>query len=176
VYTEVLPILRRCKLPATVLVCPDLIKNPDRDLLRRRHGLSESSTLSVLTPEQLRELAASKFVTVGNHTATHPNLTELSVEEVHAEVVGSKAQLERLTGTSVTRFSYPYGKVTDEIARVVEGTYEISFTSQPDFLPTDPVPHRLPRLDACLPVEVLSFETTDMAHALRRVARRLNLE
>jgi len=175
VYREVLPILRRYKLPATVLVCPALIENPNQDLLRRRHGLSESSPLSVLTTEQLRELAASKFVTVGNHTATHLNLTELSVEEVHAEVVDSKTQLERLTGTDVTRFSYPYGAVSDEVAQVVEEAYDISFTSQPDFLPANPAPHRLPRLGACLPVEVLSFETTDMAYALRRVARRLNL-
>lgn len=175
VYTEALPVLRRYEVPATVLVCPDLIENADRDLLRRRHGLSEASPLGVLTPKQLQELAASEFVTVGSHTATHPNLTELSAEEVHAEVVGSRTQLKRLTGTDVTRFSYPYGAVTDEVTQVVEETYEISFTSQPDFLSANSVPHQLPRLDACLPIDVLSFEVTDMAYALRRVARRLNL-
>lgn len=175
VYTEALPVLREYEVPATVLVCPGLIGNPDPDLLRRRHGLSEASPLDVLTPRQLQKLAASELITVGSHTATHPDLTELSAEKIHSEVVDSRAQLERLTGTEVARFSYPYGAVTDEVAAVVKGTYEVSFASQPDFLSANPAPHRLPRLDACLPIGILSFEVTDMSYVLRRAARRLNV-
>lgn len=175
VYTEVLPVLRRYEAPATVLVCPGLIEGQNDELLRHRHGLSGASSLNALTPRQLQKLAVSELITVGSHTTTHPNLTELSAEDVRQEVVDSKTQLEQLAGTDVTQFSYPYGAVTDEVAQVVEGTYEISFTSQPDFLSTKSVPHRLPRLDACLPIRVLSFEVTDMAYALRRIARRVNL-
>jgi peptidoglycan/xylan/chitin deacetylase (PgdA/CDA1 family) len=62
-----------------------------------------------LSADQIARLAALPLVEVGAHTVGHPYLDELGEDELHDEVAGSKADLERLTGTEARTFAYPYG-------------------------------------------------------------------
>lgn len=59
---------------------------------------------------EARELASNRFIEIGAHTITHPVLASLPASEQRHEIASSKAALERLTGTSLTSFAYPYGK------------------------------------------------------------------
>jgi len=63
----------------------------------------------LLTPEELQALAASPWATVGAHTVTHTPLSVLPENEQRHEIVSSKQQLERLLGTEIKVFSYPFG-------------------------------------------------------------------
>lgn len=48
-------------------------------------------------------------VSIQSHGVSHSGFSELSVEECRAELLGSKAALEEVTGAAVRVLSYPYG-------------------------------------------------------------------
>lgn len=64
-----------------------------------------------MTKSDLQQLIVSGHV-VGCHTDTHPiisdinNYTDLALEFIH-----SKAKLEQITGTEITWFAYPFGRI-----------------------------------------------------------------
>jgi peptidoglycan/xylan/chitin deacetylase (PgdA/CDA1 family) len=68
---------------------------------------------------------------VGAHSRTHPRLSKCTDEELQAELAGSKADLETLTGAPVTQFCYPYGDLDARVADAVRyAGYEASTTTQ----------------------------------------------
>ena len=80
---------------------------------------------------------------VATHSLTHPNLTELSYDEVCHEINEDVKNLEKLTGEKIKGFAYPYGAYDDNVikalkdcnikyARTVNSTKE--FTLPEDFL------------------------------------------
>lgn len=62
-----------------------------------------------LSPEELRDLAASPLVEIGAHGMTHARLSQLSLEEQRREICQSRAWLEDFLGRPVAHFAYPYG-------------------------------------------------------------------
>jgi peptidoglycan/xylan/chitin deacetylase (PgdA/CDA1 family) len=69
----------------------------------------DRETYRWMTFEELHELSTSDGVDIGAHTINHPFLTTLARAEQWQEIDGSRASLQRLTGTHVRLFSYPYG-------------------------------------------------------------------
>jgi peptidoglycan/xylan/chitin deacetylase (PgdA/CDA1 family) len=69
--------------------------------------------------EQLRELVAGGHE-VGCHSLTHPLLTGCTDDQLRAEVVESKALLERSLGTRVHSFCYPNGTYDERVLNAVE--------------------------------------------------------
>jgi peptidoglycan/xylan/chitin deacetylase (PgdA/CDA1 family) len=70
---------------------------------------------------QVREMHTSG-IEFGAHTMHHPILTRVSVEQVQAEVAGSKTRIEAELGEPVLGFAYPNGQASDmsgEIERIV---------------------------------------------------------
>ncbi len=53
---------------------------------------------------------------VGSHTQNHPRLTQCSDEALLHELIGSKRDLEEMSGAQVTQFCYPYGDVDGRVA------------------------------------------------------------
>lgn len=74
----------------------------------------------VMTPAQLRECQRAGLE-VGAHTRSHASLPSLGVEQLHAEVAGSRADLEDLLGEAVTQFCYPYGDLDERSVAAVAG-------------------------------------------------------
>lgn len=56
---------------------------------------------------------------IGSHTMTHPDLTDLSLEEARAQVLDAAAALQQVSGQTISTFRPPYGAVNDEIIEVV---------------------------------------------------------
>lgn len=68
---------------------------------------------------------------VGAHTRTHPHLPQCTDAELHAEISGSKADLEAMTGAPVTQFCYPYGDLDARVAEAVRNAgYSAATTTQ----------------------------------------------
>jgi peptidoglycan/xylan/chitin deacetylase (PgdA/CDA1 family) len=67
------------------------------------------NTESMIRPDQLKNLAARPGIQLGAHTVTHPFLDEIDPGGIEREVSDSKAQLERLVGSTIDTFAYPYG-------------------------------------------------------------------
>lgn len=57
---------------------------------------------------------------LANHTMTHPNLTELSTEDVQAETEPLQALLRREVGRTPDLMRPPYGATDDEVAEVMQ--------------------------------------------------------
>ena len=114
----VAPILVKKKIPFTVFITSDFIRN-------KVNGF--------LLPEELRKLASIPGVTIGSHGRSHCHLTDCSEWELHREMSDSKHYLEDLIGQPVTSISYPYGDVDIRVRDATqEAGYEIGTCSRFD--------------------------------------------
>jgi peptidoglycan/xylan/chitin deacetylase (PgdA/CDA1 family) len=161
----VVPVLREYDLPATVFVPPAFLGDENPDLARERFGVLEAlppDERALMTRDELREVAESDLVTVGNHTLTHPDLSGLAREELEREVEAGREELADLLGRSVNLFSYPYGGYDDEtfgrLRSVVGRSHDLAVTSRWGHVA--PEPDRLLLLDRVeAPVDGSLFET-----------------
>jgi len=105
-----------------------------------------------LTQAELLELAGSDLVTIGAHTVDHVRLRGLSVQEQQKSVTTSKEDLERLIGTRVTHFAYPFGRNDNFDDNSVEAVRLAGFDT------------------ACTTIPGTARSTTDLFRLPRRVA------
>ncbi|MFJ9863372.1 polysaccharide deacetylase family protein [Streptomyces sp. NPDC101165] len=98
-----LPVLARWECTATLFVPPGRLGGDNAwDPLGPRKPL--------LTAAGVRH-AALAGVEIGSHGLTHVDLTRADDTTLGAETAESRALLEKVTGTPVTGFCYPYGAV-----------------------------------------------------------------
>ncbi|MEU0406800.1 polysaccharide deacetylase family protein [Streptomyces griseorubiginosus] len=98
-----LPVLTSHGFGATLFVLPGRLGGDNAwDRLGPRKPL--------LTADGIRA-AADAGVEIGSHGLTHVDLTRADDVTLKSEVVQSRATLEELTGTPVSGFCYPYGKL-----------------------------------------------------------------
>jgi peptidoglycan/xylan/chitin deacetylase (PgdA/CDA1 family) len=87
-------------------------------------------TRGYLSMAQVRELGGMGFE-IGCHSMTHAYLPDLDDSQLHMEVAGAKAQLEKILGRAVEHFSCPGGRYDQRVKRVVrEAGYRSLTTSQ----------------------------------------------
>lgn len=97
--TEVVPLLRRYSMPATVFVLGGEV---NRTELGNDHLL--------LTEADVATLRDSR-ITIGSHGATHQKLTRLSKEMMQTELVDSREAIEKTFGMKPAYLAYPKGSV-----------------------------------------------------------------
>ena len=71
-----------------------------------------------MTPRQLAALPGSG-IEVANHTRSHVHCGALTHDEVQADVVAAKGEIEEITGRPVRAFSFPYGNERDATSAVM---------------------------------------------------------
>jgi peptidoglycan/xylan/chitin deacetylase (PgdA/CDA1 family) len=120
--TVAAPLLERLGVRATFFVCPGLWGN---------HDLRLGEAGRVLTERDARELAATGM-DLGAHSMTHPDLRSLGDDALRAEVLGSKAAVEALTGRPCLSFAYPFGLHDSRVRRAVaEAGFAVAFAFEP---------------------------------------------
>ncbi len=92
VYTDILPILKKYKVKATLY-----------------HVAGFTGGSDFLSEEQLKSVVKSGLVELGSHTVHHVNLQGRGREEVLMEITLSKHMLELTFGTKIDSFAYPNG-------------------------------------------------------------------
>lgn len=97
-YTIMYPLLKKYHFPWTIFVITGQVGMANR-----------------VTWDQLREMAASHAVTIGNHTYSHPKMHELSSEGKRMEITRAQADLKKMLGVDCEWFCYPYGDYDEEI-------------------------------------------------------------
>ena len=101
---------------------------------------------ALLSADGVRALAAAG-IEIGSHGATHRALPGLSDAELEAEVAGSKAALEAVTGTPVVSFCYPYGAFDDRaVAAVRDAGYRAATVIRGGIDPDLCDPYRIKRV------------------------------
>jgi peptidoglycan/xylan/chitin deacetylase (PgdA/CDA1 family) len=68
-----------------------------------------------MTEEEIRQLSASPFVTIGSHGYYHNRMDKLPMPSVIEEMRHSKQYIERLAGKEVRAFAFPYGNYSRDI-------------------------------------------------------------
>ena len=107
VYTDMVPVLRRRRVPVTLFVYPSAVSN----------------ATYALTWEELRELRATGLIDVQSHTYWHPNFLvekrRLSAQPyeqlVEDQLRRSRTVLEERLGTTVDLLAWPFGIHDDDL-------------------------------------------------------------
>ncbi len=72
--------------------------------------------LAPMTVAQLRELAQSRWVTIGSHSHGHQLLDRIDLDTARDSIAQSIALLAQWTGRAVTHFAYPNGNYNGPLA------------------------------------------------------------
>ena len=101
-----------------------------------------------MTASEVTALAARPGVSIGCHSHSHLWLPRLSDAELTREIGGGRAHLERLLGTRVAAFSYPYGACDDRTVDAVrQAGFDVAVTTEARRLSLASDRRRLPRVD-----------------------------
>jgi peptidoglycan/xylan/chitin deacetylase (PgdA/CDA1 family) len=171
-----LPLLEKYRLPATIFVVSDYCG-------RRNDWPSQPAgmvpTLPLMDWSDLGALPAG--VTVGAHTATHPDLSRLPARECEREMSTSRQEIEQRLGKPVRWFAYPYGSSSPQVRGLAGKHFDLAVGTSLRLLPRRPDRVDLPRIDTyylrdSFPLERLFSSSGEVYIAVRsllREARRL---
>lgn len=121
VYTQMLPLVRKYKIPVTLFIYPSCISNASY----------------AMTWEQLKKLQKTGLFDMQSHTFWHPNFKKdkkkLKPEEyqklVDTQLKKSKAILQKKLGTEVDLLAWPFGIYDDELEKeAAEAGYVVAFS------------------------------------------------
>ena len=124
VYQHAGPLLAATGLPACSFVSSGFVDSS----ARFPHDASCPFVLANLSAEDVRGFR-KLGIEVGAHTVTHADLGKCSEETMHREIAGSKRDLERILGESVSVFSYPFGGVRNTQSCVLQFAKEAGFSA-----------------------------------------------
>ena len=90
-YTNAFPIMKQYGFTGVLYIVGTYIDQPN-----------------YLTTDQIKEMAAAGWE-VGSHTMTHQQLTVMTDDQIHYEIVESRKYLEQQLGVPILTFAYPFG-------------------------------------------------------------------
>ena len=73
-----------------------------------------------MSKEQIRELSASPFASVGSHSYYHNDLARISINDAVEEMVRSKQYLENTIDRPVNSLAFPYGTYTSQVVEAAK--------------------------------------------------------
>ncbi len=80
-----------------------------------------------LTAAQIQDWSV-KGIDFGAHSRNHPDLTTLAESGLRDELEGSRSALEKIIGTPVVSFAYPYGHYDAATAKCAREYFNLAFT------------------------------------------------
>ncbi len=120
-----------------------------------------------LSRGQLLELATMGFE-IGCHSRTHPYLTDLSPDELGAEMIQAKQELENWIGQRVVHFSCPGGRWDQRVAvQGREAGYRSVATSRIGVNTRESDPYRLARVAIMRETSLRQFDRLCQAKGFR---------
>jgi len=75
-----------------------------------------------MSREQIKQVAASPYITIGAHGYYHNDLAKINIEDVKEELVNTKTYLETVTGKPVNSFAFPYGSYNADVVAIAKKT------------------------------------------------------
>ena len=107
-YTNAFPIMKKYGFTGVLYTVVSYIGRPT--------GLATDPNF--LTIDQLKEMAAAGWE-IGSHTETHQNVTVMTDDQLHFEIVQSRKDLEQELGVPILTFSYPFGGANSAVTDFV---------------------------------------------------------
>jgi len=141
VLDHALPALERHRFPATIFVVSDYCG-------RGNNWPTQSRGIPSLPLMRWAELAGlPAAISVGAHTATHPNLTLLPASECEREMSECQTRIEQSLGRPVRWLAYPYGTSSPAVRSLAGQHFDLAVGTSLQFLPVQFNPMDLPRID-----------------------------
>lgn len=134
------PVLRRHRLPAIVYLVTDLVGE-----VERWRGC-QSPPRPLMDWDTVRGLA-DEGADFGNHTATHPDLSEVPAETAVAELDRADARFAKELGSRPRHVAPPYGRASRPVRSLLAERYETSVGTRLDTARARSPAHDLPRLE-----------------------------
>ena len=72
-------------------------------------------------PEEVKKIAADGH-DLGNHSATHPHMSQLSKEQIKKELMDAHEKVKNLTGYEMDLFRPPFGEYDNKVIEAAEET------------------------------------------------------
>ena len=128
-FTNAMPILRRHRVPALVLV-PTSLVGADWGTARTycQETMHYSGVIEMIRWGDLAEMLAAGFE-VGSHTRTHPRLAATSAQPavLKDELLGSKREIEDRLGRECKYLAWPYGTRRDITPAALEAVTQAGY-------------------------------------------------
>ncbi len=107
----------------------------------------DSSKLSHLTVNEIKELSESPLVTIGAHSHCHNLLPSITYDMALNSIIESKQLLEKWISESVIHFSYPNGDYDANIVDILKQSgFNSSMTTRPGYWQRNDSLFEIPRL------------------------------
>ena len=127
---------------------------PHEVLTKLLAGIGEWSSCDLVAREMHRAMTAPEvrnisdgLITIGAHTLTHPTLPAHSADVQFREIAESRRACEKLAGTRVRTFAYPFGDHSDTTVRAVrEAGFDLACTVDARSVRRNAEPLTLPRI------------------------------
>jgi len=158
-YTQVLPILKRYRLPATLFVVTSMIGRKDAmsfDRWAQRNGdrVSAEAWQPIDWPE-LEACLDSGIISLGAHSHNHLKGSDCTAVQFIEEAERSSELLRARLGQSQSlAYSYPYGNTSlghvspEYVSAVKTAGFALAVTTDLGLASQDSDPFRLPRIEA----------------------------
>ncbi|WP_254768929.1 polysaccharide deacetylase family protein [Salinilacihabitans rarus] len=166
-HHTVLPILREYDAPATVYLIGEAVLDPKGEYMPVESDY--------MTRDQLTEIVDDPLVTVGNHTRSHPKLSELDRDAIESEITEGKEIIEEELGVDVDRFCYPFNDYDATAVDVARRHHATAVTSggEQRLITSETDPHRIPRTRGEKPPTEVRWLVPDLPTRLVGGYRRL---
>ncbi len=120
-----IPLMREHRFTAIQYLVADLLGKTN-EWEQREGEVSER----LMNPAQVREWMQAGH-DIGAHTCTHPQLTQIPLDQAREEITASRKKLEDIFGVPVLHFCYPYGDWNPAVRELVAGAgYETAVITQ----------------------------------------------
>ncbi|NOX93550.1 MAG: polysaccharide deacetylase family protein [Alphaproteobacteria bacterium] len=143
VYSEALPIIRDRNIKAHLFLATDTV----RDGNRGRKKASAFPGFEMLNWDELGKLQDCGFQ-IDAHTCSHPDLRQLSDQEVVGEFERCDEIITDRLGRTPHYFAYPFGFVDSRLEMLAGRRYRACFTTKLTYLNRSERLSALPRLDS----------------------------
>lgn len=110
VLQNALPVLHEKNIPATIFVPTGCLGEKPMWIKNKNHCYADET---VVTEDQLSALPAD-LISIGSHTVSHINLTNVDENIARKEIFESKETLEKILGQKVTLFAAPYATLDEK--------------------------------------------------------------
>jgi len=124
IYSEAFPILKQYGCKGTVFLVTDYCGRISNWSGKR----SSANRLPLLSWKEIEEMS-DWGMEFGAHTATHPDLTRLPVQEAEKEIRQSRLAIQNHLDKEPVVFAYPYGKFNAEVKELVRRQFRAACTA-----------------------------------------------
>lgn len=143
VFDAALPVMRERKTAAHLFLTVGAVGGDNRWPSQP----ASAPIYKMLSWDQLHELHANGMQ-IEAHTFSHPDLRELSDDDIETEFARCDTEIEKRFGRRPAYFSYPYGFFDARVERICKARYAASVSTRLGYLGRSSRASALPRLDS----------------------------